>query len=267
LLKRYSGDEIIIRSYSKNDLGEIIKLYSKFQNLPYAYLSRDENFIKYYLKHYDVHADSVFISVKDSQITGFAIIAITIEDDVKYGNVIEFQAIDSQSAEKLIQKVEEYCSKKDVDAIIVALPPHLQKQKPIFLKQWVSFNPNIMIAKCVSPFNLLKQLFSINNKLKKRIKGKSVIFRIDGVAYEVNSIKDGVDIDIIQLSEIPKNKLIIDLTSQNLTKILFSRLNIVLAIITGKVKVNTIRKIGFVVKLLNDLRITDAVYVSPGDLV
>jgi len=258
-------DEVAIRNYSENDLSEINKLYLVFQNLPFSYLRRERNFIEYYLLHPDVHADSIFVSVRDSQITGFVVVAITIEDDVKYGNLIEFQAIDPLSAEKLIQKVEEYCSKKDVDAIMVVPPPHLQQS--IFLKQWVSFSPNTVIAKCVSPSILLKLLFSAHTKLKKRIKEESVIFLIDGVAYEVKSASDGVDVDTIQFTKVPKNKLVIGLSSRDLTKILFGRLNIVLAVITRRIKVSSVRRIGFVVKLLNELKIADALYVSLGDLV
>jgi len=257
--------EIRIRSCSESDLDEIIKLY-KFQNLRYAYLDRDRDFIKYYFKHPDVRADSAFVSVKDSQITGFAIIAVTVEEDVKYGNVIEFQAIDSQSADKLLQKIEEYCNKEDVDAIMIVPPPHLQKA--VSLKRWVSFSPNILLSKCVSPSNLLKFLFTCNNKLKKRVREKSVVLRIDGVAYEIKSVGDSIE--IMRLRETAKNKLVIDLSSQDLTKMVFGRLNIInimLGIITRKIRVSSIRNIGFLTKLLNDLKITDAVYISLGDLV
>ena len=254
--------EVLVRNYTENDLGEIIKLYSTFQNSPYVYLTRDENFIRYFLKHPEVRTNSMFVSVKNSQITGFAVIAIAMEEDAKFGNVIEFYAIDSQSAEELIQKIEDYCSKEGVDAIIIVPPPHLQKAR--LLKRWVSFSPNAIIVKCVSPLNLLK-LLSTNKELKKRVEKKSVVFHIDETAYKIKSVDNSVD--ITQLSEIPKNELIISISSQDLAKIVLGMLSIMLAVVTGKVKVNSIRSIRFAIKLLNDLKITDAIYVSLGDLV
>ena len=140
-----------VRTFREEDLAQTVALAHSNPNGCLCF-ARDELFLRYFIDYPGVSTDSVFVAIENENIVGLAIVAITGEENLRQGDIIELQANDTLSAESLVRAAEDYCAAKDVYMIAVAPPPHIDRRK--VFADWQRFETNVMMCK---PLSVLSQ--------------------------------------------------------------------------------------------------------------
>ena len=254
---------VIIQNYCSEHLPGILRLYN-YTLAGSAHFLRDHDFLKYVMQHPYINENSIFIAITNNEITGLAILSISNES-TKIGTIVEFQAKDSLSMIALVQRSEQYCIDNDVDRLIVVPSPSLSKCS--FLKEWnrIQTGTGIMIAKAVSFISVVDSIL-YKKELQKSFSGKVIALHIGDEIINIKVTSDGVRVNEKGLVS-EKNVIRIILPPKLFVKILFCKVNIFFALLTGKIRVNGILKIAPSLKLLNMLKLTDSVYVSIADRI
>lgn len=254
--------DLVVRNFRTGDLSNILKLYD-YTLAKSVHFVRDEDFLKYFMRFPGVNEDGIFVAVTNNEITGFAIVSISSEDDVKIGNIIEFQAKDRSSMHALIQTASNYCVNRDVDGVIV-VPPHSLPNNSV-LKGWIEFETGAMIAKGVSLSSLFRALLR-EDELRKSFSGKIIVFHVGDELIEIKVASESIEISEPN-NVVEKNVVSVTLSPQMLIKIVFCQVNPLSALMTDKIRVRGIRGIPLALKLLNMLKLTDSIYVSLADRI
>ncbi|MHA1705030.1 MAG: hypothetical protein ACTSUX_03010 [Promethearchaeota archaeon] len=251
----------IIRTYNNEDLHKIQKLY-KFMLSKTTYFIRDKSFLKYLMKYPGVNKNGIFVSEEDGDITGFAIVSISDEGDIKIGSIIEFIVKDIKTALAMLKTIENYCKRKNVDVIMSSTVPNL----PRSLNGWYKVNAGVIIAKPIKIDSLLEKVID-KTKLISSFKNsiKKVILNIDNKLVEINFATKPVKIR--KINKVEEDTLMITTSSQELIQIIFNKKNPMLSLLFGKVRVNRIKNSFHVLKILSMLRIMAPIYLSLSDNV
>lgn len=241
-----------MRTYRQEDLPYLIRLYNHtLAGRPH--FIRDENFLRYFMHCPGVDEDSIFVASVDDQITGFAILSVTIEEGgLRQGNIIELQAKDVSSIYTLIQAALDYCNGKDVDTIVV-VPPPLPQVNVVF-KDWLKLETGVMMAKTLSLSSLLQALLS-NEEIRKSYVGKKIVFHIGEEIVEVG--------DIDRKPE--EAAILVIMSPQTFLKIVFGQVNPYVAYLTRRIRVRGVRNTLPILKLLCMIKLHTPLYVSLAD--
>ena len=246
--------KLTVRTYRQKDLPYLIRFYDHaLARTPH--FIRDENFLKYFMRHPGVNEDSIFIASVNDQITGLVILSITTEEGgVRQGNIMELQAKDVSSMEVLIQATLDYCKGKDVD-IIVSVPPSLPGANMTF-KDWLKLDIGVMMARTLSLSSLLQAL-SFNEEMRIFLAGKrkKIVFQLGEEIVEVGNI----------YSKTEEQAILIDMSPQTFLKIVFGQVSPYRAYLTRRIKIKGMRNILPIIKLLHIMKLPTPLYVSPAD--
>lgn len=254
---------VVIQHYRPEHLPGIIRLYNHTLTGSVHFL-RNQTFFKYMMQHPGVNENSIFVAITNNEITGFAILSISNEY-TKLGTIIEFQAKDSLSMIALVQTAEQYCIDNDVYRLIVVPPPSLQKCS--ILKEWtrIQTRTGTMIAKPVSFASLFRSVLC-KRDLQKSFSEKAIIFHIGDEIINIKITPDNVRVNENDfVSE--KNVTRIILSPELFAKIIFCKANLLFALLTGKIRVNGIRRIPLILKLLNMLKLANSVDMIMADRI
>ena len=232
----------------------LIKLYNHtLADTPH--FIRDENFLKYFMLCPGVNEDSIFVASVDDQITGLAILSITTENsELKQGNIIELQAKDPPSTHALIRVAIDFCKDKDVDTIVV-VPPPLPGINTVF-RDWLKLETGAMMAKALSISSLIRASLS-NQTIRDHYEGKEIVFHIGEEIEKFGSIT----------SESEKPAILIAMSQQTFLKIIFGQANPYVAYLTRKIKIQGMRNVFPILKLLCRMKMHTPLYVSLVDRV
>jgi len=262
-VKLFASCNLTIRNYRPEDLPHILELadYTLAQG---PHFVRDEGLLKHLIRYSHTREGRVFVATAHDEIKGLAIVLIELgEHGLRFGNIVELEAIDVPTFHALIQACHKYSISMDVDAIITAPPPGITSNS--ILNDWLPFETGVMMGRILSfPF-LLEELLRANEReMQKHFLGKSFVFRVDDECVKVESTGDKVTIGKAN-AEPEGNDIVLTMSHQAFSKIILCRANLLKAWLTRKVKIKGTRNVFSVFRLLGILRLTDRVYVSNAD--
>lgn len=243
--------KLTVRTYKQEDLPLLIRLCNRtLAGLPH--FIRDENFLRHFMHYPGVDGHSIFVALMGDQVTGLAILSITTEGGLRQGKIIELQAKDASSIRALIQATLNYCNDKDVDTIVV-VPPPLQHANEVF-EGWLKSETGVMLVKTLSPSSVLQALLS-NEKVKDFFVGKKIVFHIGEEIIDVGNSD----------SEPCEAAIEVFMSPQTLPGIIFGHVNPYLAFLTRRIRVQGLRNIFSVLKLLCMMKLPTPLYLSLAD--
>jgi hypothetical protein len=250
---------LVVREFKASDAQRIQSLF-KHTLAENGYFIRDESFIKYSMEFPEVSDDGIFIAEANNQVVGFAVVSFVQEKWGKVGVVLELQCVDSSSFSDLIQTLTKYCASKNADAM--AVYPHPSTWVSTVLRGWEKVEHGVMLVKPVSLSPLLQELL-LQEKTRKISQGKTITFYIDGEAIKITDEK----IQTTEVNDLAKGGVIISLSSKTFVGILLNQLSPLLSWLKGKIKIKGITNIALALKLLNELKLKDFMYVSLADRI
>ena len=242
--------KVSIRNYTEADLPRIIELYSLPSNNSPRF-ARDERFLRHFTHYPGVSGDSIFVAVENEGIVGLAIASITSDGDLRQGSIIELQATDTSCLDSLFQAAFNYCAAKDVDMMVV-VPPANPDTSKVFTG-WLEFKRTVMMCKPLSTLPLLQVLVD-NEKIRTSYAGKEFLFVIDGETIQIRITPDSVE--AIQLNATSSKRGISVATSlRTLVEIAFGVVNPRKAYLTRQVRIQSLRDVLMILKLLRLMRL------------
>jgi len=249
-----------VRKFKADDVKGIQGLV-KYTLSESAYFIRDESFIKYYMGFPGVSEDGIFIAEADNQVVGFAVVSVVEENWGRVGVVVELQCKDSSSFSNLIQVIMEYCVSKDLDAIAVR-PPPLASISTV-LRGWLKAETRgVMLVKPISFLPLLRPLL-LRDMVRKMIRGKTITLCIDDEAIKVTA----EEIQVIGVDDLERDSIRISLSPQTLVGIMFNQLSPLFSWLNGRIRIKSVTNVPLALKLLNELKLSEFMYVTLADRI
>ena len=210
------------------------------------------------MNYQGVDEEGIFVVQTTDEITGFAIVSITEEMELRQGKILELQVKDASSMCALIREALNYCKSRDVDTVIL-VPPPLEAADEI-LKDWIKFETGVMMTRTLSISSLLHALFS-NEEIRNSYVKRRIVFHVGNEIVEVKITPRLVEVN--NLDKEPKEAdMLVSLSPQTLLKIIFCRANPYLAYLTRRVRVRSMRNTLRTLKLLNMMKLAIPLHVS-----
>ena len=250
---------MIVRKFRANDVKKIQGLL-KYTLAESAHFIRDQSFLKYCMRFPGASEDGIFIAEADNEIVGFAVVSIVEENWARLGRVVELQCMDLSSFSNLIQATIKYCASKNVDAIALR-PPPLASISAV-LRGWHKAERGVMMVRPISFLPLLRLLL-LQDRLRKRLTGKTITLCIDDEAIKVTA----KEVQVITVDGFETGDIRISLSSETLLGIMFSQLSPLFSWLSGKTKIKNITNVPLALKILNALKLIDSMYVSSADMI
>jgi len=249
--------DLTVRNFRKEDMPFLMELYENLSTKSFHFI-RDESFLKYFMSYPGVDEEGIFIVQAADEITGFAIVSITEEMELRQGKVLELQAKDASSIRALIHGALNYCKSRDVDTVIV-VPPPLGETDEI-LKNWIKFETGVMMTRTLSVSSVLQAIFS-NEEIRNSYVNKRIVFHVGDEIVEVTITPRLVEVN--HLDNEPKEAdMLISMSPQPLLRIVFCRANPYVAYLTGKIRVRAVRNTFRILKLLDMMKLVIPSHVS-----
>ncbi len=252
---------LMLRNYEQQDFPGVLKLYD--QCMVYMpHFARDEGFIRYLVNCSATNGNNVLVTLENEEITGLAIISVTIEEGgLKQGSIAELQAKDTLSMRALMQAALDYCSEKDADMIAVAPPPSSTTDE--IFKDWLEVRSGVMLGKLLSPLPLLQALLD-TQRIKSYFAGERIIFYMDGEIIEATITPEVVK--LTQLDKEPDNPAIfVTLAPEILLKVVLGQINSCIACLTRKIQIRGLKNVPLILRLLQMAKLPEPWYVTLGD--
>jgi putative sterol carrier protein len=160
----------------------------------------------------------------------------------------------------LIRTIEDYCRKKDVDAIVLVAPTQPGTEE--VLKDWLRFDTGVMMAKQLSLPSLIRALLSAK-KIRSSYAGKQVAFHIGD---EILNARITLERVYVSGSNDKSGKAtLIRMSSHTFLRIVLGQLNPYTAFVTRRIRIREPRNIVPMLKLLYMMRIAQPIYTSLAD--
>ncbi len=250
-----------IRNYTPEDLAAVVELYrscpAKSPSFP-----RDGDYFTYFLAHPGVREDSVFVATAGGSIEGVAVLAV-IHQGYTRGRVIELWAGEVGVASALLQRIEDYCHNHKIDVIEVKVPPFLDMGKTF--TNWHGINPNeVLMVKPLSLAPLLHAVFSAP-ELRKISDGKDFYFISGDETVEVKVSQGEARVRVTNKFQPGPGSVVVKASSSTLVKLIFTKANPYLALLTGQIRIGRIRDTSLVLKILRTIKINQPWMVAIAD--
>lgn len=254
---------LVVRNYTEEDFPMLLKIYDSASDESPHFI-RDEMFLKHFMHYPGVAQDSIIVATENKEITGLAIISVTIEEgNLKQASIIELQARNSSSVQALIQAALSYCDNKDVDVIVVA-PPLSPVTIEVF-RDWLKFDTGVMMGKLLSPIPLLQALLD-NHQVRDAFAGKRIVFFIGGEAIEAKIMLQLVEVSSLG-KDAGKSDTWVAVTPEAFLEIAFGKADPYTAYLTGKIRAGSLRNVPTILRLLQMLKLAKPCHVTFGDMM
>ncbi len=251
-----------IRMYNGEDLKSVINLY-KSTMTDRIHLSVDEGFFKYFMQFPGVSDDGILVSETDEMITGFEIISITHQRDIKIGSIIVFLAANPHIGKMLLKSAENYCLNQKVDLIMAAPPPQLSTTFDGL--NWGKFEPSVLIAKGIKLAPLLDAIVSHKPDLKKMLGHKTILLSLEDDLIKIDARGDRLHAEILEKNI--ENSSIITIDKKLLLNILFGQTNPLFEYARGKFSIENKRDLFLILRFLGKIKLTDPMLTSIADRI
>ena len=152
-----------MKKLSTEDVPKLAELCAKcLQDI--VHFSKDETYFEYIVETLRQKDQMLILARNNDKISGFAIISLAVENDMKILKVIELHAFTYAILKRIVEYIEEIALKKKVDLIIAASPLILTKIK----KDWIKVKLNALVAKSLRDVEVIEKLKHLVSKSKHR---------------------------------------------------------------------------------------------------
>ncbi len=251
-----------VRKYREGDLKSVIELYESSM-IDCIHLFANKSFFEYFMQFPGVLDDGILVSEADGKITGFEIITITHQRDIKIGSIIVFLAANPQVGKMLLESAEIYCLDQKVDLIMAVPPPHLSKA--FDGENWSKFEPSVLIAKGVKLAPLLDALLSRKPDLKKILGDKTIIFSLEDELIQISTRKGRLGAE--KLEKETENNPMIVIDKRVLLNIIFGQTNPLFEYVRGKFSVKNKKDLLLILRFLGKMELKDPILTSLADRI